>query len=301
MGIGGFIRRTRWRLRGVSVFGLSGRSGTGKSFRARLVMEKHNIDLLVDDGLLIRDKVILAGRSAKREKSYMAAVKCALFEEQHHLDEVLAALARTRFRSVLVLGTSDRMVERIANRLRLPAPSRIIHIEDISTEEEIAAATRSRGKHGRHVIPVPVVEVRRRHRNLKADSVLVRFRRPWGLLRKHSAWEKSIVRPEFGGDGDVQISQAALGQMITHCVREFHQGLNVLKITIRPDREGYSIDLELSVSFGADLAAPLHQLRRYISESIERHAGIVVHEVNVLVNAVEGPQQEGSHSRPERG
>ena len=34
-----------WRFRGVRVIALVGKSGTGKSFRARLVMEKHNIDL----------------------------------------------------------------------------------------------------------------------------------------------------------------------------------------------------------------------------------------------------------------
>ena len=55
-------------MRGVTVFALVGRSGTGKSFRAKLVAQKFGIDLIIDDGLLIRDQKIIAGRSAKREK-----------------------------------------------------------------------------------------------------------------------------------------------------------------------------------------------------------------------------------------
>ena len=60
-----------WRFRGVRVIALVGKSGTGKSFRARLVMEKYNIDLLIDDGLLIRDQKIVAGTSAKRATASM--------------------------------------------------------------------------------------------------------------------------------------------------------------------------------------------------------------------------------------
>ena len=39
-----------YALRGVRVFALVGGSGTGKSFRAKLVAEKHGIDIIVDDG-----------------------------------------------------------------------------------------------------------------------------------------------------------------------------------------------------------------------------------------------------------
>ena len=39
----------------VRTFALVGRSGTGKSFRAQLVAEKYHIQLIIDDGLLIRN------------------------------------------------------------------------------------------------------------------------------------------------------------------------------------------------------------------------------------------------------
>ena len=39
----------------IKVFALIGESGTGKSFRAKLVAQKYGIDYIIDDGLLIRE------------------------------------------------------------------------------------------------------------------------------------------------------------------------------------------------------------------------------------------------------
>ena len=89
-----FVGKLAWRFRGIRVYALVGKSGTGKSFRAKLIMQKHSIDLLIDDGLLIKDQKIIAGKSAKREKAYLAAVKTALFTEKEHRRAVRHALER---------------------------------------------------------------------------------------------------------------------------------------------------------------------------------------------------------------
>ena len=83
-----------WLVRGVRVFALVGGSGTGKSFRAKLVAQKFGIDMIIDDGLLINGDAIVAGKSAKREKLYMSAVKTALFHEKAHRDEVARVLQK---------------------------------------------------------------------------------------------------------------------------------------------------------------------------------------------------------------
>ena len=41
-----------------SVFALVGESGTGKSFRAKLLAEKYGITAIIDDGLLIQNDKI---------------------------------------------------------------------------------------------------------------------------------------------------------------------------------------------------------------------------------------------------
>ena len=72
------------KLFGIKVYALVGRSGTGKSFRARLIAGKHGIDLIIDDGLLIKGDNIIAGKSAKSEKVYLTAIKTALFDTVEH-------------------------------------------------------------------------------------------------------------------------------------------------------------------------------------------------------------------------
>jgi len=72
------------------------KDGTGKSFRAKLVAQKYGIELIIDDGLLIRDNRILVGHSAKKEKTFLAAVKVALFDDKSHRDEIARRLQKTK-------------------------------------------------------------------------------------------------------------------------------------------------------------------------------------------------------------
>jgi ABC-type dipeptide/oligopeptide/nickel transport system ATPase component len=57
------------------VFALVGESGTGKSFRAKLVAQKYGIEFIIDDGLLIRDNRILAGHSAKKSIPFLPPLR----------------------------------------------------------------------------------------------------------------------------------------------------------------------------------------------------------------------------------
>lgn len=179
-----FIRHLVWLLRGVQVFALVGRSGTGKSFRAKLVAEKYGIELIIDDGLLIRDQKIIAGRSAKREKLFLSAIKTALFEDPAHLREVREAIDREKFRRILLIGTSERMVRKIAGRLGLPTPSKVLSIEQLASKEEIETAIKSRTE-GKHVIPVPSIEIRQNYPQFVYDSVKVFFKKKaWSSSRR---------------------------------------------------------------------------------------------------------------------
>ena len=59
----------------MDVIALVGPSGTGKSHRALIVAHKYDADVIIDDGILIKEGKILAGRSAKHEKSRIMAVR----------------------------------------------------------------------------------------------------------------------------------------------------------------------------------------------------------------------------------
>jgi len=272
----------------IKVFALVGESGTGKSFRAKLVAQKYEIEYIIDDGLLIRDNRILAGHSAKKEKTFMAAVKVALFDNKAHRDEVARKLQGEKTKKILVLGTSEKMVNKIAARLQLPAPSKIIKIEDISSQEEIDRAIRTRRIEGKHVIPVPSIEVKRSYPNIFYNAIKIFKRKtgPIGFGAPPSVHEKSVVRPEYSKRGKVIISEAALSQMVIHCVDEYNQDIRIKKITVKDDDMGYRLVITIDVPYGIQLGGNIHELQQYIIENIERYTGILIEEVNIIIDKI---------------
>jgi adenylate kinase family enzyme len=275
-------------LKRKKVFALVGESGTGKSFRAKLVAQKYGIDLIIDDGLLIKDNRILAGHSAKKEKSFLTAVKVALFDEKDHRDEVARRLKSEKFKRILVLGTSEKMVNKIAVRLQLHAPSKIIKIEDIASQEEIDKAIRTRRIEGKHVIPVPSIEIKRNYPGIFYEAIKIFKKRtaPAGIGPVPIMHEKSVVRPEYSKHGKVIISETALSQMVIHCVDEYNQEIRIKKIMVKDDIMGYRLVITIDVPYGIQLGGNIHELQQYIIENIERYTGILIEEINIIIDKI---------------
>ena len=101
----------------MKVYGLVGKSGTGKSFQAMSLCREKNIECIIDDGLFIRRSKILAGKSAKRQSTKMGAVKTAIFTDEEHRREVADKIKSVNPKSILVLGTSERMINMIGRQI----------------------------------------------------------------------------------------------------------------------------------------------------------------------------------------
>ena len=147
----------------MKVYTLVGKSGTGKSYQALSLCKDLNIESIIDDGLFIYHSQVVAGMSAKRQNTTIGAIKTALFRMDKHRDAVLSAIKRVNPDSILIIGTSDRMVERIIERLELPGPlpEDQIKIEDLTTAEERELAAKQRYTFGKHVIPAPTLQLKR--------------------------------------------------------------------------------------------------------------------------------------------
>ena len=267
------------------VFALVGESGTGKSFQAKLVTQKYRIDLIIDDGLLIRDNRILAGHSAKKEKSFMAAVKVALFDEKSHRDEVARRLQNEKYKRILVIGTSEKMVNKIAARLQLSPPSKIIKIEDISTQEDIDNAIRSRRIEGKHIIPVPSIEVKKSYSNIFFSTIQIFKRRitPVAIPTLH---EKSVVRPEYSKRNKLFISEAALTQLVTQSVGEYNKEIKIKKILVKETSMGYRLVITIDIPYGIQLGGNIGKMQQHIINDIERYTGIFIEEVNIIIDKI---------------
>ena len=89
----------------MKVYALVGKSGTGKSFQAMNLCRQMNIETIIDDGLFISGSNVVAGISAKRQKTKIGAIKTALFTDEKHRENVRAAIAKAAPASILLLGT----------------------------------------------------------------------------------------------------------------------------------------------------------------------------------------------------
>ena len=271
------------KVRGVKVYALIGRSGTGKSHHSKLVAKRFKIDLIIDDGLLIKGDRLIAGKSAKEDPNFLAAVKTAVFDDEEHRKSVVEALRNEMYNRILIIGTSEKMVNKIVAKLGLPPISRYIHIEEVASQEEIETAIRVRYTEGKHVIPVPAIEITRNYPQIVYDSMKVFFRTGRLFSRKQS-FEKTIVRPEFSRpDKEDNASEVNLMQMVKHCIDEYDKVIKVKKVKSKGEGENYSVYVTLQVPIKHYMGQTISELQDYIADSIEKYIGIRVFKVSIEI------------------
>ncbi len=148
-------------LNQIKIYAFVGPSGTGKSYRAQMVAGENNISYIIDDGLLINENNVVAGNSAKKAPTKIETVKRAVFFDKKDREEMKQAIEKYSPEAILILGTSDDMVEKIATNLGLNLPEKTIYINQVATDTEMETAKRIRTTEGKHVIPVPTFEIKR--------------------------------------------------------------------------------------------------------------------------------------------
>ena len=264
---------------------LVGPSGTGKSHRALVVAHDHNVDAIIDDGILIMGTKIIAGKSAKREASRIQAVRRAIFMEEDHATEVYQAIQKVNLNRLLILGTSENMVHKIAKALKLPAISNIIRIEDIASQAEIEKAQHCRLKEGKHIIPVPTIELKPHFSGYLIDPLDIFFKRSKNTRRKLG--EKSIVRPIFSYYGKLIISDDAISAIVNKVALD--NGIAKTKhIKIARDHDqnsekGIAIKLEVLLYYGEPFNELVYNTQEKIRTAIEYTTGMNVKKVDILV------------------
>lgn len=263
----------------MKVYALVGPSGTGKSHRAVLLANEHQIPLIVDDGLLIYSGKIMAGCSAKREESKMGAIRTALFFDDRQVAEVKSALDKIEEDKILVLGTSIGMVERIVDRLELGDIDKYIDIKDISSSEEIEKALSVRNTKGKHVIPVPTIEVEEQFTGYLLHSLELFFKKDNKTVRH----EKSIVRPRFSFYGNLSISNKVLVDLINYFLDREKLVSNHKKTRVEEKNSQLFVDILLELKFGTDIPDYINSLRAALKTHLENNTGINVKEINIEI------------------
>ena len=268
----------------MRVYAFVGPSGTGKSYRAQLVAGENNIKYIIDDGLLIDDNEVVAGTSAKKAPTKIETIKHALFNSYEEKKGIIEALERLKPEGILILGTSDGMVEKIAENLGLPKISKTIYITDVATEEEMKKARRTRTTEGKHVIPVPTFEIKKDFSGLLLDPLQI-FKLSGSGDDPYIA-EKSIVRPTFSYIGNFTISDSVFRQIILKLMQKEKNISKLSRIRIDKYGEGMSIYMEAVVYYGCDINECFKKFDIKIKKEIERLTSMNVQKIEIVVKSV---------------
>ncbi len=271
----------------IKVYAFVGPSGTGKSYRAQMVASEKNIHFIIDDGLLIKDNEVIAGESAKKAPTKIETVKHALFYREEEKQEIIKALKKYKPESILILGTSDGMVKKIAENLGLPEISETIYITDVATKQEMETARRIRVTEGKHVIPVPTFEIKKDFSGYLLDPLQI-FKSK-GKGQKPYISEKSIIRPTFSYMGKFTISDTVFRQILEFLASKTPGIHKILKTRVENYGEGVKLYMEVTVVYGTNVVKDIKNFKEKARKEIEKLTAMNVVELDVVAKNIYVP------------
>lgn len=271
----------------MDVYTLVGKSGTGKSFHAMELCEKIGIEAIIDDGLFIYKKTVIAGVSAKRAATKIGAVKTALFSDDAICNEVVEAIKRENPKNILVLGTSDGMTDKIISRLGLLDPRKGINepkrisIEDITTPEEREVAHLQRSEHGKHVIPAPALQLKRSFAGYFMDPLKLFRGKDYG-----AASERTVVRPAYSYMGEYFIAEKVIDDIVMCVAGQMPSVSRVIRVIQIPKPDAYRLRIAIKIRKGFPLWPSAVEFQKKVERQVERMTAFNVTEIDLEIRGV---------------
>lgn len=282
----------------LKIVGFIGPSGSGKSHRATWVARERGIDFIIDDGLLIRGNQIAAGSSAKKERTKVGSIKRALFTQAEHANDVKRAVELYKPGGILILGTSDGMVDTIAKRLGFPEISERVYIHEVASELEIKQALATRKEQGKHVIPVPTFEIKKEFSGYFLDPLQI-FRRK-GKGSYQLIGEKSVVRPTFSYLGNYTISDYTIYQIVEYVTSNIPGVHKIARFRAENHPDGLYLEMDLVLIFGYVIKPLLRKIQQKVAAEVERLTALNIISINLYAKSLvirneksDGEQSEG--------
>jgi len=272
----------------LEVVAFIGPTGTGKSHRASKVAHDCAADVIIDDGLLIKDNKIIAGTSAKYETNKIRSVKKAIFADDDHALQVREALAMMQASRVLILGTSRNMVDKIIRVLQLPPASKIVNIFDVSTPAAIMKARETRRTQNKHIVPVPKIELQPHLPNFMIDPM--RLFAKSSRQPRHHFGEVSVVRPNrFSVFGKLIIAERAVAMIVREELLKDKAWAALTKISVKNmenQERGLVLRLDATVRYGINIPKAVRAAQDRIKMQVEYMTWMTVTDVDIFVKNI---------------
>lgn len=281
----------------MEVVAFVGSSGTGKSHRALVVAHENKIECIIDDGILIHDNKIVAGFSAKKESSRLKAVRRAIFQDEVQVKSVREQLDKIKPNKLMIIGTSDNMVKKITKALGLQEPDRYIRIEDVATPKEIEKAQHARLKEGKHIIPVPTMELKSHFRGYLIDPIKTMWRRR--TLKKQDqdtlgqigseGFERSVVRPAFSYYGRLTFDDEVIIKLIRNGLKKVAGVDETSIISLKKSDKGQNglvVDMAVVIEHGYPVKPLMQQVQKSVRNEIEYITGMSIERMSIKVKNI---------------
>lgn len=266
----------------MKIYALYGKSGTGKSYQAMNLCRELELEAIIDDGLFIYGNRVLAGVSAKRQATKIKAIKTALFSEDDHCQEVREKIREVDPPSILILGTSSDMVNKIVARLELPPIERMITIEEITTEGQREAAKKQRKELGKHVIPAPTFQIKRQFSGYFMDPLRM-FRNREG---RAAYVEKTVVRPTYSYLGDYDLSDKVITDIVTHIGRQIDGVDSVLRVMTESGTDGVRIRILVLMKYGTVILEVARAMQQKVARQVEAMTAFNIMAVDIDIRGM---------------
>ena len=274
----------------MKTYAFVGPSGTGKSYRAQMVANANGIHYIIDDGLLIDENAVLAGTSAKKAPTKIETVRHALFIEPDEQKEMKEALKKYKPDNILILGTSDKMVEKIRESLSLPEFTKTIYINEVATEEEMKKAKNIRVTQWKHVIPVPTFEIKKDFSGYILDPLQI-FRSKSKLGWPYMS-EKSIIRPTFSYLGNFTISDSVFRQIAERVAKKMPAIYEVTRTRVENYGDGISIYMEAIINYGNNVVEVLEEFKKKVKKEIEKQTAMNTLRIDLVAKGINMPEDK---------
>lgn len=271
----------------IRIYAFIGPSGTGKSYRAQMVASENKINYIIDDGLLIKENDVICGVSAKKAPTKVETVRKAIFTNEEDRIEMKKAIKKYKPEAILILGTSDGMVDKITENLGLPKPEKRIYIQEVATETEMETAKRIRTTQGKHVIPVPTFEIKKDFSGYILDPLQI-----FKIKGKPYMSEKSIIRPTFSYLGNFTISDTVFRQIAEYLAKRSEPIYRVMRTRVESKPEGPNIYMEVSINYGYNILEVLREFKEKIKKEIEKLTTMNVQEVTIIAKEIHMQEDE---------
>ena len=278
----------------MKVVSFTGKSGTGKSFQATALAQRRGFDAIIDDGLLIYKGRIVAGTSAKKCASKGAAMRTALFNYEDHRNSVKEALELCSPDALMIIGTSDRMTDIVAEQLGVGPIEERIYIEDVTTDEERAIAAHYRIDEGEHVIPAPVGQLRRDFAGYFMDPIKQFIDKARGnaltddkkKTEEDSPDDRTVVRPTFSYSGSFSISEQVIRDIVRIAAEEYESHLVVMDRMNNGKQTNMSVTIDVMIIRDPESIDKCISLQKDVFKALATMTAFTIESVNVRIREI---------------